>query len=233
MLSRLLETINYGTARYSIIAAKGNKKLPFYAFSTLPGVTCPGAGECLDYCYSFGSWRHPQSFGRMAQNAILMRFAPSLIRKAFNDIPDDADFRLYVDGDFASMADVNFWFDLLRSRPNVSAYGYSKSLQLLADYSGEFPTNYRLNLSSGHNAGDAIVGRIKTLPIYRGEFVAVNIGRKVKSADHGTRAVNNALRKSYGKSAFTCPGKCGSCTPKGHACGSSRFDGVDIIIAVH
>ena len=35
----------------------GNSKLPFLNFSTLPGSTCPGAGECLNYCYSFKSWR--------------------------------------------------------------------------------------------------------------------------------------------------------------------------------
>jgi hypothetical protein len=26
---------------------------------------------------------------------------------------------------------------------------------------------------------------------------------------------------------------CGNCTKSGHACGSDRFNGVDIIIAVH
>ena len=30
-------------ALFSIFAAAGNKKLPFYAFSSLPGFDCPGA----------------------------------------------------------------------------------------------------------------------------------------------------------------------------------------------
>ncbi len=37
----------------SVFILKGNSKLPFAAFSTLPGITCPGAGECLEWCYSF------------------------------------------------------------------------------------------------------------------------------------------------------------------------------------
>ena len=36
-----------GTVPFSIFAEKGNTKLPFYAFSSLPGFDCPGAGACL------------------------------------------------------------------------------------------------------------------------------------------------------------------------------------------
>ena len=52
------------------IFTKGNGKLPFYSFSSLPGVTCPGAGDCLKFCYSFRSWRYPAAFFRQIQNTI-------------------------------------------------------------------------------------------------------------------------------------------------------------------
>ena len=51
---------------------KGNGKLPFLSFSTLPAVTCPGAGDCLVYCYSYKAWRQPAAFFRQVQNTLLM-----------------------------------------------------------------------------------------------------------------------------------------------------------------
>ena len=227
-------------AQYSIFALGGNSKLPFVSFSTLPGVTCPGAGDCIDFCYSFRAWRYPAAFARMAQNAFLMRFAPDQIAIAFATIAADRadgfDFRLYVDGDFASGADVAFWMGLLHMTPQARAYGYSKSFSALLGYSiiGQWPTNYQLNISSGHNASPELLAAVKTLPIVRGEFIAVSIGRKVKSTDHGTHETNAAIRKAMGDiKVFPCPGACGSCTGKGHACGMPELKGRVIAIAMH
>jgi len=94
-----------------------------------------------------------------------------------------------------------------------------------------------LNLSSGHNHSPATVAAIKLLPIVRDDFIAVSLGRKVRQSDHGGRAHNVELRAAFARlddrKAFTCPGKCGVCTPHGHACGSPRFVGVPVIIATH
>jgi len=143
------------------------------------------------------------------------------------------DFRLYVDGDFTGADDVSFWFNALNDRPWLSAYGYSKSWETLINYKGIVPNNYRLNLSSGSKYSDEIKNKLKLLPYVRGEFKAVSLGRKVKSSDHGKREHQAELRRTYGGKSFTCPGLCGSCTKSGHACGSARFNGIDIIIAVH
>lgn len=231
---RLSRVFTTGKPELTVIKADGNSKLPFYAFSSLPGVTCPGAGACLKFCYSFRAWRYPDAFARQIQNAFLMRFYPDTIRDAFNTIPDGADFRLYVDGDFASVSDVDFWFSLLLSRPNIKAYGYSKSFAELLAYTGPYPSNYALNVSSGHNHSDDTVNMIKALPITRGEFRAVSVGFKVKSNMHGTKAVNDALRIKSNERIFPCPGKCGSCTGKGHACGMlDSLKGRVIAIAIH
>jgi len=230
-LSRVFAT---GKPMLTVIKSDGNSKLPFYAFSSLPGVTCPGAGECLKFCYSFRAWRYPDAFARQIQNAFLMRFYPGTIASAFNAIPDGADFRLYVDGDFSSVSDVDFWFSLLLSRPSIKAYGYSKSFTELLSYNGTYPSNYALNVSSGHNHSDETVNLIKALPITRGEFRAVSVGFKVKSNMHGTKVVNDALRIKSNERIFPCPGKCGSCTGKGHACGMlDSLKGKIIAIAIH
>lgn len=235
-----LETVfNTSKPEYSIFALGGNSKLPFVAFSTLPGVTCPGAGACLDFCYSFRAWRYPAAFMRQAQNAYLMKWHNDVIIHNFASLaqsrPEGFDFRLYVDGDFSNGADVALWMETLKAFPHVRAYGYSKSFAALLGYEAfnTWPSNYMLNISSGHNASEAMIKYVKELPIVRGEFIAVSIGKKVKSTDHGTPETNRALREAFKVKAFTCPGTCGTCTGKGHACGLSQLKNVPIIIAIH
>jgi hypothetical protein len=235
-----LDFLNDGVPRFSIFGLEGNKKLPFVTFSSLAGRDhCEGAGDCLNWCYSFKAWRYPAAFFRQCQNSVLMRTYTGrrAIHETFarivEDQPDVFDFRLYVDGDFKNQLQVEFWFDLLcQFEDKVRAYGYSKSFRpiLNAIYEGaKIPSNYVLNISSGHNVSAEIVDEIKRLPFVRGNFLAVDLGEKI--IDDKTR--NKALRDAYGKSAFTCPIKCETCTPSGHACGSLKFKNVDIIIATH
>jgi hypothetical protein len=223
---------------YSVFSLNGNSKLPFVSFSSLPGVTCPGAGECLDFCYSFRAWRYPAAFMRQAQNAYLMRYAPDSIVKALHIVDasfkgSQYDVRLYVDGDFSSDNDVKFWFDLIKTVPNARVYGYSKSFNQIMSYAGELPSNYVLNVSGGHNSSIDTVKTVKALSITRGEFIAVRIGKKVRSSDHGKPETVKALRQAFTGKAFPCPGTCGTCTGKGHACGMQALKGVPIIIAMH
>jgi hypothetical protein len=224
-------------SQFSIFAMDGNVKLPFVAFSTLPGVTCPGAGDCLDWCYSFRAWRYPSAFARQCQNCWLMRFDQGAIFSALAAIKGNFTMRLYVDGDFSSVGDVSFWMGTLRRLPNIDAYGYSKSFAELLAYDGlifrDWPTNYMLNISSGHNADEATVEQVKALPITRGTFSAVKVDHK---PEHGSARTNAAIRvaaASLTTKVFPCPGKCGSCTGKGHACGLPQMKGVSIVIAIH
>lgn len=229
--SKLENVILSGLPLFKIFA-KGNSKLPFVAFSTLPGVTCPGAGACLDFCYSFKAWRYPSAFARQCQNAFLLRFNRPAISAALAIIPGNFEMRLYVDGDFSNPMDVHFWMTELKNNPNVNAYGYSKSFALLLAYNvvNTWPTNYMLNISSGHNASAAMVDYVRALPITRGEFIAVDIGFKPV---YGTAETNNAVRAKFNEKVFSCPGKCGTCTGAGHACGLPAMKGRIIAIAIH
>jgi len=56
--------------KWGVLAGKGNKKLPFFAYSELPMATCPGAGACSNWCYSFKAWRYPAAFGRQFLNTL-------------------------------------------------------------------------------------------------------------------------------------------------------------------
>lgn len=250
-LNKLKAFLTTGDVQFSIFIKDGNIKQPFLSFSGIPGNGfCPGAGDCVNFCYSFRAWRYPAAFCRQVQNTfllnseigqanILSELDNILATRKFQKM-DRVDFRLYVDGDFRSVEDIHFWMEALRNRPKIACYGYSKSfLELLGydtalDVTGDtWPDNYLLNVSGGHKHTQSIVNHVKRLPITRGSFIAVPVGHKVTSKDHGTSEHNKVLRASFGRKAFTCPGKCGTCTPSGHACGSDRFRDLDIIIAIH
>lgn len=213
------------------VFARGNSKLPFFAFSTLPFFTCPGMGNCEKWCYSVKAWRYPAAFFRQLQNTLLVWFQLETLAASFQALPYGVTVRLYVDGDIDSARTLAFWFRMLISRPDVKAYGYSKSWDLFLAHRGKtFPANYILNISSGSRYdGDAAKrAAMLALPITRGAFEAVQNAVDVR-ADF----------KANGKRVFICPGKCGTCItkttadPTTHACGSRRFQNVTVLIDIH
>ena len=237
------------------IFAKGNGKLPFFAFSSLAGLDCPQAGACLyrggnqeagpmsGFCYSFKAWRYPAAFFRQLVNSLRLRTKAGRdeILQAWMGLPQGATVRLYVDGDFASPEILAFWFRLCFARPDLKVYGYSKSWALLLAYAesgARFPSNYLLNLSSGGSGTDAEKAAVAALPIARGEFVAVatlqDHGKAYQSRRNaGFSEYARDVKSQAGRKVFVCSGKCGDCTPSGHACGSEKFRGIPIAIGIH
>jgi hypothetical protein len=221
----------------------------FLSFSVLPDVTCPGAGDCLQYCYSFKAHRYPAAYSRQAQNTVLMQTEAgrgqiiAAIDHLASKRTGNIDFRLYVDGDFSSGGDVAFWMELLKQNAWLQTYGYSKSfIELLGyDTAHNWPANYLLNLSEGHKHNQSIVDLVASLPICRGSFGAVPTLGKYKPAEWQTSAYRKDIlaqhKANTGRKAFVCGGRCGACiTRQGinmHACGDRQFNNVDIIIAVH
>lgn len=146
------------------IFMKGNKKLPFWAFSTLPGVTCPGAGDCLvdpqdktkrGWCYSFSAWRNITPYFRQLQNTLLIRMKDKswIEAEAKKKFKAGETVRLYVDGDMDSKETISYWMHFCERFSKNQFYGYSKSWGLFEqwhkDHNGAWPENYVMNLSSG------------------------------------------------------------------------------------
>ena len=233
------------------IFAKGNGKLPYWAFSALPGITCPGAGACLEYCYSFRAWRYPAAFLRQLQNTFLMQNRRELVAEAFRQLPEESIVRLYVDGDFSSVEDVHFWFALLiHERSDVRAYGYSKSWREILAWCHQkaggdcerYPRNYVLNVSGGSCHDAQLREAVLQLPFSREVFEAVDIpgGADIPRgvARYDSREYHKQTREAYkaqtGQLPFSCPGKCGECRVSAgiHACGDISFQ-LPIAIGVH
>jgi hypothetical protein len=243
--SQLVKGIVPKKAARSIFARKGNVKLPFLSFSTLPFSDCPGKGACATFCYSVKGWRNVAPFFRQLRNSLLIRHARHAITQELDRIlalprvraQESVPFRLYVDGDFYSADCVAFWQGVIAERPKLAAYGYSKSwkeLLTFSDSGGKFATNYVLNLSSGskwENFGD-LRARMASLPCTRGEFLALSIkkrhGEEYRAASYREKAKNAAYAAGISR-YFICPGQCGSCTPKGHYCGSKSASPVVIL----
>lgn len=169
------------------IFVKGNKKLPFWQFSALPGVTCPGAGSCLKkpdgslgYCYSFKGWRNIYPYFRQLQNTLLLRvLGGDHLRRAWAALPQGTVVRLYVDGDIDSMSTLDFWMDLCHQRPDLQVYGYSKSWHLFIkrhkDRPNDWPSNYLLNISNSSVFWNVPAMRegIRQVPVVRGLFASI------------------------------------------------------------
>ena len=232
---KFLLFLDSGKPQFTIYA-EGNSKLPFYAFSALPVITCPGFGECGEWCYSFTAWRYPAAFFRQLQNTWLIIHDRQTLANAFHALPHGIVFRLYVDGDIDSTQTLTFWMDLLRQRADIKAYGYSKSWPLFLSYAkqNEFPANYRLNLSGGSRYGAEYLQAMQDLDCTRGEFVAFNVATKQKkNPAQYKREVMRAAKDAGHEKVFVCPGKCGECARGKHACGSNKFDGVTVAIGIH
>lgn len=248
-IEKMLAFLSDGIPRFSIFA-KGNGKLPFAAFSVLPLVSCPGAGACKKWCYSLKAWRYPAAFFRQLQNLILL-ISPEgreTVAKAWNKLAKGAHVRLYVDGDIHSLEILEYWQNLCRQRSDLQVYGYSKSWGIFLRFTGEWASNYTLNLSSGSKFvnSPAVKTQVSALPIVRGEFVAVPVTSKAPKRNlktgqplnpaawqaHRLEVLVSAKRLGMGK-VFVCPGLCGFCANGKHACGNRAFNGIPIVIGIH
>lgn len=234
-----------GSPSFQVFIPDGNRKLPFFAYSTLPVVNCPGKGECAIFCYSLKSWHHPSAFCRQVQNTLLERFFTAILELETKKIPEKSIVRLYVDGDFSNRGMVEKWFAIMAKNPELKFYGYSKSWDELFGHS-EYPFNYKIRLSSGGSIRSIDAQKMAQLPIFNGHFLAVSIDGndipKKNAIKFSLPIYHERVRKAgselLDRKIFSCPGSCGSCVKdiaggNYHACADTRFKTIPIAIGIH
>jgi hypothetical protein len=121
-------------------------------FGLPPVKTCPGAGECLRFCYGCkGTYKVFKKTISEAQNRRLeatkdMFFFANITSELQSMKKKPTAVRIHDTGDFYSQEYFNKWCDVASSNPDVLFYAYTKSLHL--DFSKR-PANLKLIGSIG------------------------------------------------------------------------------------
>ena len=183
--SKLLNYIDSdfsGKPPFTIYILKGNKKLPFAAFSSLALADCPGKGDCAKFCYSLTAWRYPAAFFRQLQNSLLMRFNPEKIKVSVVRDYNKA-FEIFLKGgvDMFGLAKTEFWYDKLPDDHLLVKNGY---LSKVTFFNQTPPPSYALRINSQKPPFDDLNVRIGfhhamnfdmvLEKIFRGDFVRMN-----------------------------------------------------------
>jgi len=151
----------------------------------------PSSLGCASFCYSLKTFGKPSCIARYLVLTLGMSVDPvqhvrvvtkQMIKLAHARKPLKI-LRLFVDGDFRDARAIEVWMEAIKEmgQHGVKVYGYSKSWPEFIEVADRhpaswWPDNYCLNLSSGsiHYKNSAMLRRMHTLPITRGEFVAVD-----------------------------------------------------------
>ena len=171
---------------------------------------------------------------------------------AFMSLPHGATYRHLVDGDIRDSGHMSVFFRMLMSRPDVNAYGYSKSWPLFlawAEAGKPIPSNYVLNLSGGSKYGEDMADKMRQLinvdglPVVRDSFLALPASHKMPKGGKldakwqiWAAELRQTAKAAGMDKVWICPGKCGDCAGGNgvnvHACGSLRFN-MPVIIGIH
>ena len=127
-----------------------NFGIPAYLSST--GLkTCPNAGACAKGCYALaGAYR----FSNVAQ-AFERRLKATLSDEFIEQMLADIDkqraerIRIHDSGDFYDEAYLDRWLSIIRARPNVEFYAYTKMVSLFNRRKADLPANFTVIYSFG------------------------------------------------------------------------------------
>jgi hypothetical protein len=116
-------------------------------FSQLPGVTCPGKGDCFNWCFALsghtampnvGIKSYAKNLGASERDDFEARVNTQLKRMrtrsqgkiTFNGQQFDNIIRIHAYGDFHTASYVNKWKRIAEENPNVFFYAYTKSFYM-------------------------------------------------------------------------------------------------------
>ena len=202
-----MELLKFSPANAKLRKLAGNGKAKVYSLDLLAGHTCPFARECRSCAVEIGEnkrkikdgphcqyrcyaasleIRLPDTYSLHKHNTILLRKARTTAKMAaliLASIPPNADIvRFHTSGDFFNVAYFRAVLKVVRARPNILFYGYTKAIPYLLSH--PLPNNLRLTASKGGKCDDLITDDMRTATVVRSEYQARKMGLPV---DHNDR----------------------------------------------
>lgn len=132
----------------------GNSKLKadgIASFNIPPVSTCPGRGDCENWCYAtVGQQWFPSGYSRRvaAFKATLEHDFPEIMVAHLKSERVKI-LRVHDSGDFYLPQYMLAWFKIAEQLPNVTFYAYTKQLILLQKLWDKKPANFKLIQSTG------------------------------------------------------------------------------------
>lgn len=110
--------------------SKGNSKTECYSFDLPAKITCPGMTKaCGDKCYAASMMRIYKGVAAKYARNLELANSDDFVMRMVRDIPPRCEFRIHVSGDFYSAEYVDKWIEIVKRRPDVTFYSYTRSWQ--------------------------------------------------------------------------------------------------------
>ena len=111
--------------------SKGNDKTGCFSFDLPAKITCPGmTSACGSKCYAASMMRVYKGVAAKYARNLELANSDDFVMRMVRDIPPRCEFRIHVSGDFYSAEYIRRWCEIVRRRPDVTFYTYTRSWQI-------------------------------------------------------------------------------------------------------
>ncbi|NBU33864.1 hypothetical protein EBZ38_03465 [bacterium] len=127
-----------------------NFGIPAYLSST--GLkTCPNAGACAKGCYALAGAYRFSNVAQAFERRLAATQSDSFIDAMLSDIDKQRAerIRIHDSGDFYNEEYLDRWLKIMRARPHVEFYAYTKMVSLFNRRKNDLPKNFTLIYSFG------------------------------------------------------------------------------------
>lgn len=114
-----------------VAIASGNKKLAknVKIFNLPAGKSCPNSAQCYKNCYAKkAEYLYPSARDARARNFRLAKENTNLLKgHILRELKDGDVVRIHESGDMFSQEYLDMWADIVKARPNILFYTYTKT----------------------------------------------------------------------------------------------------------
>lgn len=122
------------------------------AYKSASGMfTCPNAGACAKGCYALAGAYRFSNVAQAFERRLTITQSEDFVRIMLQDIDKNRAerIRIHDSGDFYSEEYLDKWLEIVRARPNVQFYAYTKMVSLFKRRLKDIPSNFVVIFSFG------------------------------------------------------------------------------------